>query len=266
MCEIEFKNGKISFYCFSLNKLITNRIHNMKIKGLTVIFVITFLITFWINFIDFKLSTFWIFTNKATKAETIIDNLCLSYIAGYIFYFINVYLVERSEKRHILPYVADKVQSIVINNLHIVTVLTQDKKKNKYFPDRNEFLALLSFENLTTIKIYNYEKKDFITYLNIRAEGTIKNIDKILNSGKYVDDELKAILFKLKESMLLNSDYCLNQSTYDAKNFNRYNGVFNTYFKDIQKLSEFYDKNLKSYYWLNHKGKFFKKYDIVSIE
>jgi hypothetical protein len=236
----------------------------MKIKGLTLIFILTFFVTFWINFIEFKFNTFWIFTDKASKAETIIDNLCLSYIAGNIFYFINVYLVERTEKKHILPYVADKVQSIIINNTHIIWVLKQDTKIGRYFPERTEFSQLLSFENLLKIKIYNYEKKDFITYLNIRAEGTIKNIDKILNSGKYVDDELKAILFKLKESMLLNSDYCLNSSNYDARKFNRYNGVFSSYFKEIENLSEYYDKNLKSYYKLNHTGTYLKKYKIIS--
>lgn len=234
----------------------------MKIRGLTTIFFGALLISFWINFIDFKFHTFWIFTEKAGKLNSILDNLSLSYIAGYIFYFINVYLVERTEKKHILPYVAYKVNSILVNNYHIIRVLKQDAKLKDYYPDREEFFELLSFENLSKIKIYNYEDKTFITYLNIRGKGTSKNIEKVLTSSKYVGDELKSILLKLSESMLLNEDYCLNTSTYDAKTFNKYNGVFNTYFNEIEVLYKYYDKNLKLYFHLNFKGLHKRKYKI----
>lgn len=236
----------------------------MKIKGLTIIFIITFLITFWINFIDFKLNTFWIFTNKAGKAETIIDNLCLSYIAGYIFYFINVYLVEEKEKKHLLPYVAFKVSLIIGNNYHIVKILKQDSKLKDYYPNANEFEKLLSFENLAKIKVYNYENKTFIQFLNIRAESTLVNIQQIFKSSKYVDDELKAILLRMSESMLLDERYCLNQTAFNKGTFKRYNGVFTSYFKEVKALDEYYIKNLQKYQELNFAGRHKKTYEIKS--
>lgn len=78
----------------------------MKIKGLSIIALISLLIVVWINFIDFKFET----SLNAIKVENLIENLCMSYIAGYIFFFLNNYLVEREEKKHIMPYIASNVR------------------------------------------------------------------------------------------------------------------------------------------------------------
>jgi|GEM_PF-1870073 len=231
----------------------------MKIKGLTVIFVLTFIITFWINFIDFKFNTFGIFTNKAVKAETIIDNLCLSYIAGYIFYFLNVYLVEREEKKSILPYISFKTNLIIANNYHIIRVLKQDIHLRNYYPSSEEFEELLKYDNLKVLKIYNYEKNSLLSFFQIRRTATVKTINRILNSGKYVDDELKAILFSLKESLYLKKDYAFNEESFDIKKFQTYRLVFFNYFQDIQKLENYFQKNFQKYYVLNYPKDFRKK-------
>ncbi|MFB9079451.1 hypothetical protein ACFFLS_06155 [Flavobacterium procerum] len=224
----------------------------MKIKGLTVIFVLTSIITFWINFIDFKFNAFWIFSNKADKAETVIDNLCLSYIAGYIFYFLNVYLVEKQEKKSILPYISFKTNLIISNSNHIIKVLKQDVHLKEFYPALKEFEELLKYDNVKDLKIYNYENHNLVSFLMIRRNSTVKTINKILKSGKHVDDELKSILFSLKDSLFLKKGFAFNLPTFDIKKFPDYDLVFFKYFQDIERLDLYFHKNFKKYYLLNY--------------
>ncbi|MHC0440997.1 hypothetical protein [Flavobacterium sp. 3-210] len=224
----------------------------MKIKGLTLILVGAIIISFWINFIDFKLPAFWLFKSKASKLESIIDNLCLSYIAGYMFYFLNVYLVEIEEKKSILPYISFKTMLIIANNVHIIKILKQDIRLKNYYPTQKEFRELLKTENIKSLKLYNYENETLLTYFEIRRTATIKTINKILNSGKQVDDELKSILFSLKDSLFLKKKYAFNSQLFDENKFVVYEKVFYNYFQDIQKLDIYFRRNFKKYYLQNY--------------
>ena len=92
----------------------------MKIKGLSIIALVSLLLVVWINFIDFKFET----SLNAVKLEILIENLCMSYIAGFIFFFLNSFLVERNEKKHIMPYIASNVMSLISNNHTIIHNIT----------------------------------------------------------------------------------------------------------------------------------------------
>ena len=65
----------------------------------------------WINFIEFKFDE--IINGTGTKFEYFIETISLSYLAAYIFYFLNIYLVGRTERKTILPFVAQNVLSII---------------------------------------------------------------------------------------------------------------------------------------------------------
>ena len=60
----------------------------MKIKGLSIIAILSLLIVIWINFIEFKFEE--LIPDKGAKFESLIENLCMSFIAGYMFYALNV--------------------------------------------------------------------------------------------------------------------------------------------------------------------------------
>ena len=231
----------------------------MKIKGLTIIFFLALTITVWINFVDYKFSTLSIFIGKEDKLEEVIDNFCLSYIAGYFFYFINVYLVEREEKKSILPYIAFKVILILGRNDHLIKILKKDGKLKKHYPSKDEFEKLLDKSNLDDLKIFNFEKYTFVEYLRYNRNSILKNINKILKSGKYVDDELKVILFSLKESLFLEKDYAFNSADFDLSKMKTYYNVFYKYSENVKKLENYFNRNLKKYYYLNYPKHFRKK-------
>ena len=118
----------------------------MKIKGLSIFAIISFIIVLIINCTSWKLVCN---SCKADKIEAITENLCLSYIAGYIFYFLNIYLVERREKKHIMPYIARNVIGIIVNNYSIINCLKGNMKTNlKEYPSLEEWKISLSNINI----------------------------------------------------------------------------------------------------------------------
>ena len=209
----------------------------MKIKGLSIIALISLLIVVWIDFIDFKFETSF----NAVKVENLIENLCMSYIAGYIFFFLNSYLVEREEKKHIMPYIASNVMSLISNNHTIIHNITGVMKFDfKWWLTEQEFKENLSkIQSQEKVKFY-FPKEDWTFFLNKRNSSTIEIVDKLLLSGKNLDEELRNILLEIRCSSFLRQD-CNLFSENNYKTWNRH-------FKRIEKLKPYFDKNLKEYY------------------
>jgi hypothetical protein len=217
----------------------------MKIKGLSIIALISLLIVVWINFINFKFET----SLSDFKIENLIENLCMSYIAGYIFFFLNSYLVEREEKKHIMPFIARNVIGIIVNNYSIINCLNGNMsiKLDKY-PDLDEFKTLLSKVNPKDKSPFFFKNQNWLFLFDNRKKSTISSIDRILISGKYVDEELRAVVLKMSNSLYLKDDYAFNSIDYEKQNLSEYAKVFYDYFTLINQLNNYYNKNLKKYY------------------
>ena len=218
----------------------------MKIKGLTIILIICLLIVIWISFIEFKFTE--LIDGKGKTFEDIIENLCLSYIAGYMFYFLNVYLVERKEKKAILPFVARNVMLLLVNNSSIISCLRGNSKIDlKNFPTKEEFKTLLEKVNPKDNVPFFYIQKNWFYLFQNRQKSTNDYIDKILLSGKYIDEDLRRILLEIQSSLYLKEDYAFNSESYSKTNLSEYSIVFKNYFDLIESLSKYYYKNLKQY-------------------
>lgn len=217
----------------------------MKIKGLSVIFGFTLFLVIWINFIDFKFET----TFDAVKINSLFENLCMSYIAGYIFFFLNSYLVEREEKKHIMPFIARNVIGMIVNNYSVINCLKGNMNINlNDFPDKEEFKILLAKVNPKDKIPFFYKNQNWLFLFDNRRQSTISSIDRILISGKYVDEELRAIVLKMSNSLYLKDDYAFNSIDYEKQNLSEYANVFHNYFTLINQLNKYYNKNLKKYY------------------
>lgn len=217
----------------------------MKIKGLSIIALISLLIVLWINFINFKFET----SLSAVKIENLVENLCMSYIAGYIFFFLNSYLVEREEKKHIMPFIARNVIGIIVNNYSIINCLNGNMSiKLAEYPDLDEFKTLLSKVNPKDESPFFFKNQNWLFLFDNRKKSTISSIDRILISGKYVDEELRAIVLKMSNSLYLKDDYAFNSFDCEKQNLSDYAKVFYDYFTLINQLNNYYNKNLKKYY------------------
>src|SRR5258706_7148662 len=141
----------------------------MNIKGLSLIALGCLLIIIWINFFDFKFAEWFI--GIGPRVESIIEVLCRSFIAAYIFFFINVYLRDKKEKKEILPFVANRVYFIILNNHSIINALKKDSDLSvRYFPDEKEFRDLLASVDPNSKAPFYYQKENWIYLFRNRQE------------------------------------------------------------------------------------------------
>jgi len=219
----------------------------MKIKGLTIIAIICIGLLVWINFIDLKFDE--LTKGSGVKFEYFIETISLSYLAAYIFYFLNIYLVDRNERKTILPFISRNVISIIVNNHSILNCLKNDPKLSlDFYPEKDEYKELLKKVNPKDKAPYYYKNENWIYLFRNRQESTREMINRIFLSGKHVDEELRRILLEINYSLYLKDDYAFNSEEFDKKNLEDYHLVFSNYFDLIRELKNYYDKNLKSYY------------------
>ena len=219
----------------------------MKIKGLTVIAIICVGLFAWINFFDIKFTELVVGTGK--KIEYLIETISLSYLAAYIFYFLNIYIVDINEKKTILPFIARNVLLIISNNHSVINCLKNDSKLSvDFFPKKSEYKELLRNVNPKEKAPFYFKNESWIYLFKNRQESSRDCINRIFLSGKHVDEELKRILLEINYSLYLKDDYAFNSFDFNKKNLEEYDLVFSTYFDLIKKLKNYYDRKLKSYY------------------
>jgi hypothetical protein len=219
----------------------------MKIKGLTVIAIICFTLIIWINFVDFKFEE--LFKGTGKKIEVLTESISLSYIGGYIFYFLNVYLVDRKERKAILPFVAKNVMGIIENNHSIINCLKNDFKLSMdYYPNHDEFKVLLKSVNPQNKSPFYYKNENWIYLFKNRQQSTQDSINRILLSGRHVDEELRRLLLEINHSLYLKDDYAFNSDDFKDKTLEKYSLVFSKYFELIKGLRKHYLKHLKDHY------------------
>lgn len=220
----------------------------MKIRELTIIAVFCLTIVIIIDFTSFKVTE--LIYDKGVKFEKLIYTLSISYLASYIFYFLNVYLKEKQEQKAIFPLIASNVISILVNNQSIINALKKQPINSSLldFPNQFEFKELLQKIDPKQNTSMFYKDKPWIYLFQNRRESTLKTIDKIFASGKHVDDTLRVILLKMQSSLYLKEDYAFNSYDYEKNSLGDYSLVFYKYFELIQELRVFYEKNLKKYY------------------
>jgi hypothetical protein len=218
----------------------------MKIKGLSIIAILSLLIVIWINFIEFKFEE--LIPDKGAKFESLIENLCMSFIAGYMFYALNVYLVERRERKYILPFIARNVINLIVNNYSIICCIRKNQKMDFNFPSKEELNKTLLLINPTEKIPFYYKDKDWLYLFKNRQSSTLDYINRIFLSGKYVDEELRKILLEMQFSLYLKDDYGLNSNEFKEENLSKYSLVIFNHFELLNELYKYYEQNLKQYY------------------
>lgn len=217
----------------------------MGMKTLSIIAFGCVVTIIWINFIDFKLEE-WI-AGTGARAESLIEVFSRSYLAAFIFYFLNVYIKERREKSEILPFVANRVYFIVLNNHSIINALKADSSLSAdYYPTEGEFRTLLKPINPQSKGRFYYQNENWIYLFTNRRESTSESISKILLSGTHIADELRKILLDMDSSLYLQEGYAFNSQEFND-DLAKYSGVFYDYFLLVKKLHRYYESRLSIY-------------------
>lgn len=228
----------------------------MKIKSLTAIVILCVTVVAWINFIDFKFDE--LIPGKGEKFERLVDNLCRSFIAAYIFYYLNVYLKDKREKRAVLPVIASYVMSIWNNNHSIIAELKKDRRVSQdYYPTKEEYKELLIKINPHHNTHIFYNGKSWIYLFKTRREGTLAMIDNLYKTGRHLDDPVRSLLLQIQNSLYLKEDYAFNSEEFSKETLADYYLVFWNYFELIKELRNYWIKNLHSH-WLQTTPTFVK--------
>lgn len=209
-------------------------------KVLFLLSIVCISLLIWINFIDFKFIA--LFRGTASKIEYFIETISLSYLASYIFFILNIYLVERKERKNILPYISRYVLLIIVNNYSIIECLKNERKTFGSIPTLEEFKFLLRNINLEEKIPFYYKNENFIFLLKNRKESTLETINKIFLSGKYIDAKLYRLLLEINNSLYFNDLQNLEKIKLEE-----YSRVFYNFFLLINELKIYYDNNLKKY-------------------
>lgn len=186
----------------------------MNIKSLSIFAVFCLVVILIIDFSSFKIPE--LVEGTATRSESLIYTLCISYIASYIFYFLNVYLKEKKERDSILPLIANDVILILVNNQSIIKALKQQPINSSLNdnPTQEEFKELLKKVDPNENAPMFYKDKSWIYLFQNRRQSTLKKIEKIFISGKHVDVHLRVILLQMQSSLYLKEDYAFNSSSF----------------------------------------------------
>jgi hypothetical protein len=164
---------------------------------------------------------------------------------------LNIYLVERRERKSILPFVTKKVIGIIVNNHSIINCITEPSKINNnldYYPTQDEYKQKLKLINPKENVPLFFKTKSWIFLFKNRQESTQNSIDRIWLSGKHIDEDLRRILLEISCSLYLKENYAFNSEDFEDENLETYHLVFFKYFQLIQQLKNYYDKHLKEYY------------------
>jgi hypothetical protein len=155
-------------------------------------------------------------------------------------------LVEKNERKIILPFIARNVNLIIINNHSIINCLKNDAKLSvDFYPAKEEYKELLKKVNPKSKSPFYYQNESWTYLFKNRQSSTQEIINRIFLSGKHVDKELRRILLEINYSLYLKDDYAFNSVDFNKNNLEDYHLVFSNYFELIKKLKIYYDKNLK---------------------
>lgn len=160
-----------------------------KIHFLIILLVFSIFIVLWI---DFEIIPYIETTARASKLNSILESIFLTYITSFIFYYIVVYLRESRDKKNTRSYVKRKVEEINISVKEFIEELRKIDDidfKSKY-PSKTELQ-----EKLKTLDLASYIKSNRVfpisyeDYFKEHAKDVQKKIDRILILLPYLDSK-----------------------------------------------------------------------------
>ncbi|NRT13003.1 hypothetical protein [Flavobacterium sp. 14A] len=176
-------------------------------KKIDNILILSIFIIFWIDYIPYKFPSI---IDNSDKLEMTIYNLSLAYIAGYMFYYINVYLPEHKKSR---------VLKRILNN-DIVFILNRKSEINR-------LKCVVIDENVEVVM--NGKYIPIRVFLNKFHVSFHRNLDSILIVRERLPVELLRIILIIKKHPHFISKFT------NLKELDKYIESYNTH---VNKLNE----------------------------
>lgn len=242
----------------------------MKINKLLGIFVVCCILITWINFFDnFHIST--LVKGKANEINKLLEALSISYIAGFIFYYLVVYLKEEKDKEHIMPFIANHTY-FLINQVRLFNSLLKREAgidslplnldmglfKEGDYPTEADWGEIIKIDlnarnNVPTTSLRGRsEIPTFLTIIQKEVNFIDERVNHILTKLQFVEPEYIRILSNITDCKFHRQMKSRGNVNYTVvysplKNLETYADTFKEYFNFIKTLENYSAKNLKQF-------------------
>jgi hypothetical protein len=202
--------------------------------------------------IDFVFSDTPEIFNGGYKLGVIIENLSLSYIAGFIFYFLTVHIKEQKDKRHYGEIVGRLTSNIISGADYMVGEIINYKRENKVGYDQTliyNACCSINPANKDAINWVDGTTGDWLDYLYhyfLEVKSNIKDLnDRLI----YLEPEHSKLIARIEDSLLLKQINAIYHTPSMISNNNL--AIFSTsiinYMNLIDDLEKYTNKNLSHY-------------------
>lgn len=179
------------------------------------------------------------------------SKISISYISGFIFYFIVVHLKAVKDKEHVNEYVGHEVFSIITSGHLIIQPLMEktDKSATFRYLDSDELYTLLSSidplakESPMSRDEINYTWVQWYDYLINSTKG---HIEQIFKRFHFLDAELIKLLTRIEHSLFI-VQFNFLISNANEGDLSIYQTQIQMYLNLLEELETYAEKHLKPY-------------------
>jgi len=200
--------------------------------------------------IDFVFNDGYEIFKRSRKLGIIIENLSLSIIAGFIFYFLTVHLKTENDKRNYNEKIGRLTFDIITETHNLtVTILSNDKKNNDWNFNDSLYNACSNIHTLDkgVITWSDGTEGNWLEFLHNYSENIKKNIKSLTDRLQYLESRHSTLIGRIEDSPFLSQISFAVQMIHSKQNFIKY-GMDNLSFLSIQlKLHLQLVKDLEDY-------------------
>ena len=185
-----------------------------------------------------------------------VSKIAVSYISGFIFYFIVVHLKSVKDKEHVNEYVGHEVFGIITSGHLLIQPLMQkvDKKATFRYLDTKELYELLSqIDPLAKESPLsrNDESATWVEWYAYEIQSTQKHLVNIFQRFQYLDAELVKLLTRIQHSLLITQfDFLVSHAK--GNTLAIFQAQIEMYMNLLKELEEYAQKHLKPYEYLTN--------------
>ncbi len=216
-------------------------------KDILFIFIFTIIVVIVFNIFETE------FKKYAGSFSGFILNMCYSYIASFVFYFLVIHLQQENDKDKLYPYIIKNAEHIIGCSLGLIHDICRGSNidiKSKYptdedldsicksinFNARSPFLVNQFALNLTWLENFEYYKS--------RSDHAINNIMQL---NKFLDADFIIYLIKIDNCQLFKGINNYKRCNINNQNITFVKDDLIEYFKIIRILENYIDIELKKY-------------------
>ncbi len=219
-------------------------------KDLFCIFLISFFTILSIDFIFDRIPE--LFTG-GHKMGNIIEKLCLSYMSGFIFYFLTVHIKTERNKRSYNETIG-RLTFNIINGAKYMTsdIMSYNLPNRKDYDEKliyNACMSINALENDAPLQRLDGTQYNWLEYLYYYSNKTKSDIKELNDRMIYLEAEHSKLISRIENGLLLKqiNGFNHNPQNFPLKNLSIFSTSITLFMNLINDLEVYANYHLKDY-------------------